>query len=144
MTKKSTKPKYDKPGAPTLYKPEYCQMVQDHMAKGYSLESFAAIVDVGKRTIYEWIDAVPEFSHACEQGREKARFYWEDTGIKGANGKIRNFNAGVWTFWMKNRFKWHDNVVVTQDLNAKVETKSNIEELANKLTEIHKTINEIK
>ncbi len=115
------KKKYDKPGQPTKYKPEYCQMVKDHMSKGYSLESFCAIVDVGKQTLYSWIDAEPEFSDACELSREKARLYWEQKGIEGVNGKIRNFNAGVWTFWMKNRFKWHDNVQVTQDI--KVESK---------------------
>lgn len=129
-------------GRPTDYKPEYCHLIKDHMAKGFSFESFAAIVDVSRETLYAWCRDFPEFSDACDRAKEKARFYWEETGIKGANGKIRNFNGGVWTFWMKNRFKWHDNIQVQQDL--KVETVDKTKELAAELLTAMKAKLEIK
>lgn len=95
-------------------------MVIDHMSQGYSFESFAAIVNVSKDTLYEWAKQHKEFSDAGDQARSKARLFWEQKGIEGMNGKIRNFNSGVWQFWMKNRFKWHDNLQVSQDIKAEV------------------------
>lgn len=31
-----------------------------------------------------------------------------DLGYKGMTGRIRNFQTGVWIFWMKARFSWNE------------------------------------
>src|SRR3546814_4739287 len=106
----------NKVGRPTKHKPEYCNMVIEHMSGGLSIESFAAIVDVNKTTIYEWIEAFPEFSKAVKKGTDKSRLFWESVGIKGLFKHSQTgigyttFNTANWIFQMKNRFRyeWRD------------------------------------
>ena len=57
------------------YKPEYCQMLIDHMSKGYSFESFAGKIGRGVRTIYEWREKFEEFQDACSAGFGRAQEY---------------------------------------------------------------------
>lgn len=46
------------------YKPEYCEMLIEHMAKGHSFESFGGVVLCGVRTLYDWAERFPEFAEA--------------------------------------------------------------------------------
>lgn len=101
-------------GRPTDYRPEYCQMLIDHMKQGNSFESFGAVADCAESTLYVWRDANPEFSEAYKRGSAYSRKFWEDLGIVGTvEGK--NFNATTWIFNMKNRFKWTDRQDITTD-----------------------------
>lgn len=60
-----------KAGQPTKYKPEYCQLVIDHMSRGLSFESFAGVVGTCKQTIYSWMAKYPEFLDARNQADAK-------------------------------------------------------------------------
>lgn len=51
-------------GRPTAYKPEYCDLVIDHMGKGHSLTGFAGFIKVARDTVYEWMSVHPAFSDA--------------------------------------------------------------------------------
>lgn len=116
---------------PTKYKKEYCQKLIEHMAKGYSFESFSAVVNVNQDTLHEW--AKPkvsvEFSEAKKEAFAKCRLFWETIGIDGMLGKITRkvqkvdsygnkttenvqvkIDVGMWIFNMKNRFGWKDRV----------------------------------
>ena len=108
-------------GRPSDYKPEYCEMLIQHMAEGLSFESFAAVVDSTKKTLYNWADANPEFLHAKERGTDKCRLFWEKLGVdhiitksesfgKGEGSESKALNTGVYVFNMKNRFpeEWKD------------------------------------
>lgn len=101
-------------GRPTDYKPEYCQLLIDHMSKGYSYETFAAKVDASKQTIYDWEKANPEFLDAKNQAFAKCQLYWESLAIDNpmTNPRTGGLNTGTWIFNMKNRFKWTDRVEV--------------------------------
>ncbi len=113
-------------GRPTLYKPEYCQMLIDHMAQGLSFESFGGVVDVSKQTLYDWEKVNPEFLDAKKRGESHSRLVWEKHGIEGLystetceyeNGRLssktsKSMNTGIWCLNMKNRFKWTDRVEV--------------------------------
>jgi len=103
-------------GRPTSYKPEYCQLLIQHMEKGYSFESFAGLVGVSKQTIYDWCEANPNFLDSKKKAFEKNRLFWEEQGIdglfsetefdsKGKPVKSRSINSTLWIFQMKNRFK---------------------------------------
>lgn len=106
-------------GRPSLYKPEYDQMLIDHMATGLSFESFAAITDTCKDTLYEWAKVHPSFSDAKKKAVQKCRLFWEKLGVdhilnisetsKSSDGsnysKSKSLNASIWIFNMKNRFK---------------------------------------
>ena len=42
-------------GRPTKYDPIYCDMVEEEMAKGFSLTAFAGIIGVARSIINEWM-----------------------------------------------------------------------------------------
>ena len=121
-------PKKDKQlkGRPTSYKPEYCNQLIEHMARGLSYESFAGSIGVSKQTIYDWEKVNKEFLDAKEIGLEKSRIFWEEIGIdhiinvsesfgKDAGSKSTSLNSTVWIFNMKNRFGWRDKQPDEQD-----------------------------
>lgn len=112
MTKK--KKKKSKAGAPTLYKPEYCELLLEHMAKGFSFESFGAVAKCSGKTVNAWVKH-PEFLEAKQKAIVLNRKFWEDLGIRGAAGEVKNFNVAAWVFNMKNRFHWRNEVVVKDE-----------------------------
>lgn len=105
-------------GQPTKYEPLYCQMLIDHMEKGFSYESFAGTIRVCKKTLYNWEKEFEEFLHAKSIAIELCRLHWEKVGIDGVYHEAiktddgmtinRSINATVWVFNMKNRFGWRD------------------------------------
>lgn len=109
-------------GRPTDYRPEYCQMLIDHMSDGYSFETFAPKAKVSVKSIYNWVDQHPAFLQAKKDGKSASRLFWESLGVDAAKGKIENFSAACWIFNMKNRFQWSDRKEV------KMKAKMSIEE----------------
>lgn len=97
-------------GRPTKYKEEYCQKLIDHMAEGYSFDSFAGIVDVNIDTLYEWAKVHAEFSDAKSIGTAKSMAWWERIGRMGMINEIPFFNDRIWRLNMINRFRsqWSD------------------------------------
>lgn len=104
----ATKKKANPVGRPTKYKKEYCQKLIDHMAQGYSYESFAGVVKTNRDTIYHWESIHPAFSDAKKIASAQCMLFWEKMGMAGTVGKLKNFSTPMWIFNMKNRFKWAD------------------------------------
>ena len=114
------------PGRPSKYKPEYCEMLLDHCAKGLSFAAFAGLIGVNIDTISEWAKVHDEFSVAKKDGLAKSRLFWEEMGIDAANGKIEHFKAVPWVMTMKNCHGYRDKTeVVTRD-----ETNKNPEDMS--------------
>lgn len=90
------------------FKAEYCQMLTDHMAAGYTFSSFAGVAKVSRSTINNWVEKYPQFANAKEFGESLAQKWWEQRGHEGMQGLIKGFNATVWVFAMKNMFGWRD------------------------------------
>jgi hypothetical protein len=97
-------------GRPTDYKEEYCEQLIQHMARGFSFESFAGKVGVSKQTIYTWAETHPEFLDSKNAAFEQSRLFWERVGIELATGQNTDANPTAWIFNMKNRFRedWND------------------------------------
>lgn len=95
-------------GQPTKYKPEYCELLAEHLKSGLSMDCFGGVLHVSRDTIYEWLKVHPEFSDTKSRFEDAGRLLWEKIGFQGATGKIKNFNVVAWIFIMKNRFKWRD------------------------------------
>lgn len=114
-TKKKTEPA-NKVGRPTDYRPEYCGRLIDHMSKGLSYETFGALIDVSKQTIYDWEARFPEFLDAKKTAFTKCQLFWENIGVEGIWNypNEKTLNTGNYVFQMKNRFKWTDRVDVTE------------------------------
>jgi hypothetical protein len=112
-------------GRPTKYKPEYPEALVKHMAGGLSFETFAALCNVCRDTLYEWTDAHAEFSDAKKMGEIKSRLFWERLGLNAALGEVKNFNPTVWIYTMKCRFpkQWGDKQEVAHVIDDKREIK---------------------
>lgn len=90
-------------GRPTLYKPEYCQMLIEHMARGGSFEGFAGTIRVSSEVLYDWIERHSEFLQAKKEGFAASRKFWEQTMADQATGKINGSSTAL-IFALKNRF----------------------------------------
>jgi hypothetical protein len=112
---KIKKSEEDKKGRPSLYKPEYCEMLINHMEKGFSFRSFAGVIRVNFDTVYEWEKVHKEFSDAKKIGEGLALMYDEkllDDLSKGTYGKSANTATHI--FKLKNLWKWSDKVEIEQ------------------------------
>lgn len=133
-------------GRPSLYKPEYCDKLIEHMAKGLSFESFAGSVGVCRNTLYDWAKAHPEFDKAKDMALERARIFWEQLGIThilnesesthGLGSSSRSLNSTVWMFNMKNRFGWRDKQPGEVDVSVNVFANKSDDELEARIQEL--------
>jgi len=125
-------------GRPTKFKPEYCQLLVDHMGSGLTFESFAGTIDVDRATIYAWVDSYQDFHDAKKCGASASLLWSEKFGRAGMGGQLsRNakkvthkdkdgnvtkieetseravFSAAAWIFGMKNKHNWTDRREIT-------------------------------
>lgn len=114
---------------PTKYKEELCEELVDHMKEGFSFESFGAVANVDRATLFRWKNKHDEFKEAYELGFVHSLFNWEKVGKEGLymGGKDNPFNSAVWIFNMKNRFNWTDK----KEIEAKVEVKTPLFKVVN-------------
>ena len=102
------------------YDPAYCDKVTAHMSKGFSFESFAATLNCSLQTIRTWVQSRDDFFEARERGYIASQKFWEELGINGASGRIKEFNVTCWIFNMKNRFGWRDRQDIYTSQKAEV------------------------
>jgi hypothetical protein len=59
-------------GAPSLYRPGYCELATSHCLLGATNEELGEVFGVTKETIQDWMRTKPEFKAAIYEGREGA------------------------------------------------------------------------
>lgn len=131
-----------KAGRPTGFKPEYCKQLIDHMAKGFSFETFGATIGVHRGTLYDWANLYPEFAEAKSLAFDSCQLEWEKIGREyvinesstdcdedgNRSSQSKSLNASVWALNMKNRFKWRDKQPEeVEKVNVNVSTLSDEE-----------------
>ncbi len=131
-------------GAPTKYRPEYCEQLVEHMKQGKSFWTFASIVSVTWETLSEWCRVHPEFSEAKRLGRVHEMEWWDNLHRRCAATGEGNMTGIVWA--QKNKFPGHYKERVPKGqqqilLNAKMDVKQLIanmkpEDLAQLVTAI--------
>lgn len=89
-----------KRGRPSLYKPEYCDAIVEHMAEGASATSFAASIGVCRETITKWTQEHPDFLLALKRGKAACAAWWEKTNR--ALAITGQGNATACVFGLKN------------------------------------------
>lgn len=109
-------------GRPTKYKPEYCQMLIDHMSKGLSYESFAADLDLTRECLYKWEKRYPDFLHAKKKGQAKLTKLLENMGMSLAAGKLQG-NVTAWIFLCKNKIGYADKTEVSGNSDKPLQLK---------------------
>lgn len=89
--KKSPPPKKNPVGRPSSYSPAYCKKLIEHMRLGHGFHTFGATLDpmVSHQTLYDWLDAHPEFLEAKSQGEKLSEKTWEEILRAGATGQLR-------------------------------------------------------
>lgn len=122
--KKTTKKKTTKKnpvGRPTKYCEEYCELLIAHMKEGLSFTTFAALVNVSRSTLYEWLDNI-EFSDAKSEAEMHCMLFWEKMGIAGTSGSLERFNASSWKYNMICRFNddWSEKEKGKDDNNVTI------------------------
>ena len=75
-------------GRPTKYDPEYGERIIAKMSEGYSLVAAAADVDVGRSTVYRWIDEHPEFAKLIELAKAKRQAILERTLLEATTSPV--------------------------------------------------------
>lgn len=78
------------------YKPEYDQMLLDHLSKGYSFTSFDVPGGVAYNTLKVWCKRFPSFAQAREIGEKRKLKILEDEGLK----MVKSGNVVAWKFMM--------------------------------------------
>ena len=96
-----------KVGRPTKYKDEYTDTIVRLMKEGASIEEICLELDICGQTLYNWMDAHPEFLDAKKRGEFFSKGWWMREGRKNLQNK--EFNYTGWYMNMKNRFGWADN-----------------------------------
>ena len=89
-------------GRPTKYEPRFCDMVEEEMAKGFSLTAFAGIIGVAKSTLNEWMSEHKEFSDAVSRAKSKRLLLWEKAAMKVAVSGGGPGTATIIVFGLKN------------------------------------------
>lgn len=113
-------------GRPTKYRPEYAQMLIEHMSKGFSFKSFGAIVTTDARTLDDWCNRYPDFLLAKNYSKLKERYYWEQLHHKITETNVGNMTGVIWA--MKNKF--HEDYKERRDdvnVNLNAITASTVE-----------------
>lgn len=82
-----------KVGAPSKYKPEFCEQLVEHMKEGGSIDSFGAKIDVARQTIYNWLESQAEFLDARKRGEAFLHQFYERLGRMIATGQIRRLKS---------------------------------------------------
>lgn len=92
-------------GTDTLYRPEYCELLMEHMSKGFSFTSFGGEIGRGRTTLFEWLDEHPEFRRAKDVGHEKAKKFFEAMAIGKMDGSIAKGDTPLLTLFLRTRFR---------------------------------------
>jgi len=106
MSSTKNKPKL---GRPTDFKPEYCEMLIEHMKKTQTYESFSTELGVCRKTLYNWERDNPSFLHAKRIGKEFFERSMFNIGMSIATGKIKG-NPACFIFLAKNTTSFRDDV----------------------------------
>ena len=116
MTKKKKPEELLKAGAPTKYKPEFCQVAIDMLSEGFSLYAVAAECNVSLQTILNWQNEHPEFLESIKIGKARSALWWEKRAQEFSLTGVGNATAII--FGLKNRAKemWQDKQEI--DMNA--------------------------
>jgi hypothetical protein len=89
-------------GRSSRYESGICEQVLKLAADGCSKAEIAAKLGVGRKTLYAWAAAHPEFGEAMKRAKDLEYAWWLKTGREGQF--IKGWNAASWALQMRNRF----------------------------------------
>lgn len=81
----------------TKFRPEYCQALIDHMAKGYSIGTFGFTVGVSKGCVDAWLKKFPAFADAFELGTQARQYLFEGFAKAASSGETKASTALIYS-----------------------------------------------
>lgn len=80
-------------------------MLIDHMTDGYSVESFAAVVNTSIESVYQWCKMFPSFADAKRVGHARSLRKWEKHLQESTKKPAAMCNNAATIYLMKCRFR---------------------------------------
>lgn len=77
------------------YRPHFCAVAIDYMAKGHGSVAFAGSVGVSHTILQTWAKDHPEFARALGIGRAMAVMFWEEKLAEVARSGVGNASAAI-------------------------------------------------
>ncbi len=94
-----------KPGPGTKYEETACLKVVEAASRGAHIPGMMLSLGVkSKDTWYRWQKEYPEFKEAVEFAKVVSQAFYEELGLAGIQGKIKDFNATTFALMMNNKF----------------------------------------
>lgn len=90
-------------GRPSVYKPEFCDIIIELGKQGKSNVQMACALDISKDTLYEWAKSNPVFSDSLARARGFAQDWWETVGQNSLHTK--EFQPSLWAKVVGCRFR---------------------------------------
>lgn len=72
-------------GIPTKYTPEIGTLILDKMKQGFSLVAAASFAEVGRTTVYDWLERYPEFKRLYHLAQAHRQAHWEQELLTTTN-----------------------------------------------------------
>lgn len=82
------------------FNPVYCRKLVEHCSRGYSFQSFAAIINVVPELLEEWTKKYPEFSKARYAAALKQKVFWEKKAVEACSKK---FSISVFRYFVGSK-----------------------------------------
>jgi len=123
----------------TKYKPEFCELLIEHMSKGFPISSFGSVVGVSRQTVGQWAKYHQEFAEARAVGLAKSEQFYVQQALTYLveHSDSPKLNTKLWGTLMRNIHKW-------DRLDKKVDQTTLEQRFANmsreeRITELKKT-----
>ena len=94
-----------KRGRPSAYDPAFCERVIELGEQGFSRAQISRALGCSRSSLHLWMKVHPEFAEAMKEAEWRSLAWWEDVGMAGLS--LPKFNAALYAFNMKNRFREH-------------------------------------
>lgn len=132
-------------GRPTKYDPKFCELVIKAGMEGKSSSYICSMLAIGRTTFDRFMAAHEEFRDAYQLSQEYSCEWWESQARRNIKDPAKSFNANLYAFHMRNRFKHHysesmgsivslnTNSATPQAENANKEIKEKLDELERKI-----------
>lgn len=98
---------------PYTYTPEKSEILKKSMSQGYSFEASCAILNICRKTGYNWVERFPEFAQAKSEGEAAALRFLEAYALSALTGTIpeaalkkgaKKIDTTMAIFFLKTRF----------------------------------------
>jgi len=98
---------------PYTYTPEKAEILKKSMSQGYSFEASCSILNICRKTGYNWVDRFEEFAQAKSEGEAAALRFLEAYALSALTGTIpeaalkkgaKRIDTTMAIFFLKTRF----------------------------------------